>query len=377
MMKRAIFWVLTFLLAASPVLADSQGSATGGTAGTQSTLAGGIYKASPPTLTDGQQTGLQTDANGQLKVTVSGGGSNACASATGSAVPSAACANGLNVGGTLRGQTGSNPTGTTYSAHTDTTSVNGVTTSTGAGAVGTGSQRIAVGQDATTIAGSAPGTAGTPGTAVVSVQGVTGGTVLPIVAADGQITNLGTSTDAASCASGTSSLACFRQMDADIKGTGTVQGTAASGSSVSGNPLLEGGRAATAAPTAVTDGQAIAKQLTAEGRTVTAPYSIKELMVRGTATSTDTSAHTIIASAGGSLKNYITAVQCGRTDAGSSALTITFNDSASTVVILPAGGATNITFPTPLATAAATAFQFTFGTGVTTGYCSAQGYTGL
>lgn len=142
MIRKVFLWVFSFMLAASPVLADSQGSATGGTAGTQSTLAGGIYKAAPPTLTDGQQVGLQTDANGQLKVTVSGGGSNACASATGSAVPSAACANGINVGGTLRGQTGSNPTGTTYSAHSDITSVGGTTVTAGSGLSSAGTQRI-------------------------------------------------------------------------------------------------------------------------------------------------------------------------------------------------------------------------------------------
>jgi len=158
---------------------------------------------------------------------------------------------------------------------------------------------------------------------------------------------------------------------------GGVEGLAASGSTVTGNPLLDGGRAATTAPTAVTDGQAIAKQMTAEGRTVVAPYAIKELMVRGTATSTDTSAHTIIASAGGSLKNYITGLQCGRTDAGATAIVLTLSDAASTVIILPSGGATNIQFAIPLATAAATAFQFTSGTGVSTAYCSAQGYTGL
>lgn len=40
----------------------------------------------------------------------------------------------------------------------NTAQVNGVTTLTGAGAVGTGAQRVAVGQDATTVAGMAPGT---------------------------------------------------------------------------------------------------------------------------------------------------------------------------------------------------------------------------
>lgn len=52
------------------------------------------------------------------------------------------------------------------------TQVNGVTVSTGAGATGTGSQRVGVAQDTTTIAGSAPGTAGSASTNVLTVQGV-------------------------------------------------------------------------------------------------------------------------------------------------------------------------------------------------------------
>lgn len=58
--------------------------------------------------------------------------------------------------------------------------VNGVTTSTGAGATGTGTQRVGVAQDATTIAGSAPGTAGSASTNVVSVQGIASGTALAV-----------------------------------------------------------------------------------------------------------------------------------------------------------------------------------------------------
>lgn len=62
----------------------------------------------------------------------------------------------------------------------NTKQVNGVTTLAGAGASGTGSQRVTAAQDTTTIAGSAPGTAGTPSANVVSVQGVSGGTPLPV-----------------------------------------------------------------------------------------------------------------------------------------------------------------------------------------------------
>lgn len=47
-------------------LAD--GSVTGGTAGTKSLLAGGVYTSSLPTLTTGQQVGLQVDSSGRLLV---------------------------------------------------------------------------------------------------------------------------------------------------------------------------------------------------------------------------------------------------------------------------------------------------------------------
>ena len=50
--------------------------------------------------------------------------------------------------------------------------VNGVTTLAGAGASGTGAQRVTVSQDSTTLAGAAPGTAGAASANVVTVQGV-------------------------------------------------------------------------------------------------------------------------------------------------------------------------------------------------------------
>lgn len=52
------------------------------------------------------------------------------------------------------------------------TQVNSVAVLAGSGAVGTGAQRIAVGTDTATIAGSAPGTAGTASTNVLTVQGI-------------------------------------------------------------------------------------------------------------------------------------------------------------------------------------------------------------
>ena len=46
----------------------ADGSVTGGTAGTFSQLAGGVYNSTPPTLTTGQQAALQLDSAGRLLV---------------------------------------------------------------------------------------------------------------------------------------------------------------------------------------------------------------------------------------------------------------------------------------------------------------------
>src|ERR1051325_2831272 len=53
----------------SPAFADSQGSATGGTAGTQSTGAGCIDQS--PSLSSGQQATLSCDSSGNLKTSTS------------------------------------------------------------------------------------------------------------------------------------------------------------------------------------------------------------------------------------------------------------------------------------------------------------------
>lgn len=189
---------------------------------------------------------------------------------------------------------------------------------------------------------------------------------------DGYSPNLGVSTDAASCASGTSLLACSRQFHADA-----TAGVAAPATTYPSSAVATICRAATTSPTAVTDGQGVAPMCSKGGKTVVDLYAPSDLRVSGTATSTDTGAHTIIAAGAGSLKNYITGVQCGRTDAGTSPILITFSDAQSTKMVIPDagnGGGNNMDFASPIVTAAATAFTFTSGTGVTTAYCNAQGY---
>lgn len=77
--------------------------------------------------------------------------------------------------------------------------VNGVTTLTGTGAVGTGAQRVAVGTDTATIAGSAPGTAGTASSNVLTVQGIASMTKLLVTPDANSAVNVaqvaGTTTD--------------------------------------------------------------------------------------------------------------------------------------------------------------------------------------
>lgn len=71
MVKKVLVHFLALMLMCGAALADSQGSATGGTAGTQSTGAGCIQQS--PTLSSGQQATLSCDASGNLKTYSSGG----------------------------------------------------------------------------------------------------------------------------------------------------------------------------------------------------------------------------------------------------------------------------------------------------------------
>lgn len=94
--------------------------------------------------------------------------------------------------------------------------------------------------------------------------------------------------------------------------------------------------------------------------------------VSGSANTTGATAVQIIA-APGSGSIWITGVSCFRTDAGTTTAFVTLNDTASTVVVLPAGGGSNPVIGTPLKVAATTHLTFTVSTSLTTVYCNAQG----
>jgi hypothetical protein len=100
-------------------------------------------------------TGGGASDGGTLRVIVatdSPSSGNPAAGATGAAVPASADYQGVNVGGTLRGATGVNPSGSIFAQQGDLTSVAGTTTATGNGVVSAGVQRVAIASDNTAFA---------------------------------------------------------------------------------------------------------------------------------------------------------------------------------------------------------------------------------
>ena len=275
--------------------------------------------------------------------------------------------------------------------------VNGVTTLAGAGAVGTGAQRVAIGQDTTTVAGSAPGTAGSPSTNVVSVQGVTSGTAVPVSAAalplpsgaataanqtvvQGTAGSPATAVVSVQGVSGGTSLPVSAAALPLPSGAATaanqtvVQGTA--GSPASTVLSVQGVSGGTPTPVSASSLPLPTGAATAANQTAGSQYGNQANWVSGTGNATGTSATTIIAAPSAN-KLYITSAQCFRTDAGTTADYVTFNDTASTPMGLAnsgGGGGNNMVFSTPLVVATTTAFKFTANVGVSTILCNAQGY---
>ena len=101
-------------------------------------------------------------------------------------------------------------------------------------------------------------------------------------------------------------------------------------------------------------------------------------MTRGTNSMTTAGSMSVVAAAGGSLKNYITDIQIANT--GGTATLITFQDgngggaAALGFTIAPAGGGSNIHLTTPYVTSANTAFFVAVASASTTVYASAQAF---
>jgi hypothetical protein len=146
----------------------------------------------------------------------------------------------------------------------NTKQVNGVTTLAGAGAVGTGSQRVAVGQDTTTISGSAPGTAGSASANVLTVQGVASMTPVQVsqaTAASLNATVVGTGTFAVQAAATLN--AETTKVIGTVRNVGNAGGIfdfAGQNAAAPANSILIGGEFNTT-PTTITPGNASPLQL--------------------------------------------------------------------------------------------------------------------
>jgi hypothetical protein len=149
------------------------------------------------------------------------------------------------------------------------------------------------------------------------------------------------------------------------------------GSTVPGSAALVGGRAENAEPAPASNGNQVAPAIGLEGKPIVLPYANKENFLRGSNNATGTSPTTFTGMGAQGAGNfiYITGVQCFNTSV--SPTYITLNDSASTVIGVPANGFENGSlFLVPLRVALNTAATFTSANATTTLYCTAQGYFG-
>lgn len=404
------------------------GGGSGGTAqadeatftqGTSSfTPVGGLYTTSVTNLTTGQGGAARLTADRMLFVNLGdiGGAAYALGSTTSAASApvviasdqaavavkqaTAASLNATVVGtGTFAVQDSTTETNTGTIAGAVTASVmqenlkqvNGITTLTGAGATGTGAQRVGVAQDTTTIAGSAPGSAGTASANVVTVQGVTSMTPVQVsqaTAASLNATVVGTGTFAVQDSTtetntgtiaGAVTSSVMQENVKQVNGVTTLAGTGAVGTGA--QRIAVGQDTATIAGSAPgTAGTPSANVVTIQGATSMTPLldtPSTATFVTGTASATGTSTTSLVGAVT-SQHIYATAVSCS--NSGATAATVVFQDGSGGTTLweiyVPAGGGNNLGGGRPLfRTTAGNALFFASGGSTTTMFCNAAGFS--
>lgn len=157
-----------------------------------------------------------------------------------------------------------------------------------------------------------------------------------------------------------------------------VNGTAAHGSTISGNPVRGGARAVTANPTAVTTGQTADLISTLVGVQINKLFSIPNLdwqyagPVAGLTTAADTAAK---AAGAAGIKNYVTGMTVQNNSATATEFQVKDNATVIWRCLCPANmPVTNIQFPTPLQGTAATVLNVQAVTAASVVICCLQGY---
>lgn len=176
-----------------------------------------------------------------------------------------------------------------------------------------------------------------------------------------------------------------RDIRTDATGNLVVVGPAAHDAAASGNPVQIGGVCRTDNPVTIVNSDMSTLTMTTGRALVEMPYNIPENTWQYAAATlgivNTTTGVTVKASAGASLRNYITGLQI-HAEALGAATEFVVNDAAAGTVIwrikIGVGGLvlTNITFPVPLRGSAATLVEIKTLTASVTGavYCSLQGH---
>ena len=358
-----------------------------------------------------------------------GSGSNASVGSTGAAVPGSATYVGITSGGNLTGwdtsvkqATGTNlhavidtgsttavtqATGTNLHAVLDTTSTTAVTQATAAnlnatttdtalelsqgsttsgqkgpltqGAVTTGGPTYTAGQTyplsldtsgnlrVNVVAGAAGNAAASTTGSAVPASGdfIAGGAA----AGAGNLT--GATVKAGSTAAAATDTAIVTQSVALGNSTLSAAVTAATAPA---NGLAVLCKADITSGLTLTNGQTGALQCDGVGRLTVSEVPNGATAIQGSASTSSNTAVTLLADPGVGVVNTVLAVQCWNTSAVT--ITMTFNDAASTQIIVPQTYGNNITFPagSPLTVASHTAFTFTPSASETSDGCAAQGY---
>ena len=159
-----------------------------------------------------------------------------------------------------------------------------------------------------------------------------------------------------------------------------VQGTVAHDSAAANNPILNGGYAINAEPTAVANAD-VARLITdLVGKLITLPYANPENFLNGkTASITGTSDTSVIAAQGAGVRIYVTQVTVtnGHATVGTYVNIKDGTTSLYTGYAAAAGGGFAITFPVPLRLTANTALQAANETTGSDTRVSASGYKGV
>ncbi len=255
---------------------------------------------------------------------------------------------------------------------------------------GSASNVVALAGGAGIATGAGGGGSGSGGAVTIASGGVASGAYASGALASGSVASgamvdLGAIADAAATAGSTGTVnAKLRLMTSQLDSINTnIQaGAGATGASAPASAIYTGCRGQNAEATAVTNGQLVGEACDLVGKQISLPYANPENFVSGgTSAMTGTTSTSVIASAGGSLRNYITACTFSNSHATVGTMILLQDGSGGTTLwSAPAAavfGGAHVVFPTPIKTTAATAL---FTANVTTGantFVFCTGYKGL